>query len=395
MKFILRSSTLALALLLAFGAGFVVRGLDEVPERATAQSDDPVHTFPLLEEARGYVDQFFVKEQPTQSDVEYALIRAYLAQLEDPYTFFIEPAVAASESDALAGRYGGIGVTIQRNEMGDFVLFPYEEGPAREAGIRDGDILVEVNGAPIDPGTQLDIIRQSLRGEITEGAGVDLIVQNIEENEERAYFILFGEILEPSIIWRPLFEAPEIGYVNILRFTSRTPEEFEQAITELKTQGIQAVVLDLRNNSGGLLQESIIVAGEMLNGGVISIERRVTGEESLEDEAGGILTDLPLVLLVNNRTASASEIIAGAVQAQDRGILIGQTTFGKGSIQRIFPLADQSSIHVTTALWLTPNGMPLDGAGLVPDITMIPDENGRDVELGEAIRYLREQLAEE
>lgn len=103
------------------------------------------------------------------------------------------------------------------------------------------------------------------------------------------------------------------------------------------------------------------------------------------------MTDLPLVVLVNNGTASASEIVAGAIQANGRGILIGQQSFGKGSIQRIFTLSDNSSIHVSTALWLTPTGQTLDGQGLIPDITMIPDENGRDVELGEAIRYLRQQ----
>lgn len=391
MKFMVSGLTLFLAMCLAFLAGFLARNPESLPTPVTAQQADQ---FPLLTEAQGYVEEYYVKDQPDPKAVEYALIRAYLSQLGDPYTFFIEPAVAASESQALAGRYGGIGVDIQRNEQGDFVLYPYEDSPAARAGILSGDIIVAINSTPLDLSSTMDMVRQALRGEIVEGAGVTLLVRNIETGEERELFVPFEEILEPSVSWRTLFEAPEIGYINIMRFTNRTPEEFTQAVNELRAENIQALVLDLRNNSGGLLQESITIAGEFLDGGAVSIERRVTGESTLDDTPGGVMLDLPLVVLVNGGTASASEIVAGAIQAYDRGILIGQTTYGKGSIQRIFPLTDQSSIHVTTALWLTPDGQPLDGTGLTPDIAMIPDENGRDVELGEAIRQLRQLLAE-
>jgi carboxyl-terminal processing protease len=193
------------------------------------------------------------------------------------------------------------------------------------------------------------------------------------------------------VIWRTLVEDKNFGYIKILSFTSRTPEEFQQAVAELRDSGITGLVLDLRGNSGGLLQESLKIAGEFLDGGLLSIERRVSGENRLEDTNGGVITDLPVVVLVDNGTASAAEIVAGAIQANGRGMLIGQQTFGKGSIQRIFSLSDNSSIHVSTALWLTPAGQTLDGQGLTPDISMIPDENGRDVELGEAVRHLREQ----
>lgn len=358
-------------------------------DSATAQDGTE---FPLLNETIGYIEDFFVKDKPTDKALEYAVVRAYLQGLNDPYTFFIEPAVAASESDALAGRYGGIGVDIQRNEQGEFVLYPFADSPATRAGILEGDILLAINDSPVDLTSSMDIIRQATRGEIVEGAGVKLKVRNQNASEEREYFILFEEILVPSVTWRTLFEAPEIGYIKILSFTSRTPEEFKQAVAELRDQNIQALVLDLRGNSGGLLQESLTIAGEFLDGGILSIERRVEGENTVTDENGGVMTDLPLVVLVNNQSASASEIVAGAIQDNDRGILIGQVTYGKGSIQRIFPLSDSSSIHVSTALWLTPDGKTLDGQGLTPDITMIPDENGRDVELGEAVRTLRQQL---
>lgn len=395
MKVLLRFSGISLLFLMTFGLGFVLRG--EFEFAAAQSSDSSDSNFPLLQEAMTFVKNNFVKERPEEKDVEYALIRAYLAELDDPNTYFIEPAVAASESQSLAGRYGGIGVEVQRNENGQFVLYPFEESPATRAGIRDGDIVLFVNGTELDLQSPMDDVRQALRGEITEGAGVDLTVRNIEDAEDdiREYFILFEEILVPSMTWRPLIEAPEIGYLNISRFTSRTPEEFEQAISELRQAGVEALVLDLRDNPGGLLQESVNVAGEFFDGGTLSVERRITGESTKEDENGGLVLDLPTVVLVDNRTASASEIVAGALQARDRAILIGQKTYGKGSIQSIFPLSDDSSIHVTVALWYTPDGSVLEGAGLTPDIEMIPDENGRDVELGEAIRYIRTQYTGE
>lgn len=388
MKHTVRGVLIVALILVSFASGFVVRGIDPV----VAQIDGE---FPLLNEAIGYVEEYFVKDKPGTQEVEYALIRAYLNELDDPYSFFIEPAVAASESDALAGRYGGIGVELQRNESGDFVLFPFDDSPAARVGILSGDIIVSINGQAVDLTSTMDSVRQSLRGEIIDNAGVTLVVRNVEDPTEREYFIPFEEILVPSVIWRTLFEAPEIGYVSILSFTSRTPEEFVQAVEALRAENIQAMVLDLRGNAGGLLQESIEIAGEFFSDGLLSIERRVTGETQLSAEEGGVMLDLPIAVLVDNGTASASEIVGGAIQARGRGVLIGQETFGKGSIQRIFPLADASSIHVTTALWLTPNNQPLDGVGLVPDIPMIPDENGRDVELGEAIRYLQTQLAEQ
>jgi len=178
-----------------------------------------------------------------------------------------------------------------------------------------------------------------------------------------------------------------------MRFTSRTPTEVEEAIADLRQQGIESLVLDLRGNTGGLLQESIRVADAFLDGGVIVYERSSSGERALRGSAGGPALDLPLVVLVNHRTASGAELVAGALQDRDRALLIGQTTYGKGTVQQIFPLSDGSSLHVTSSEWFTPARQPLDRVGLTPDIVMIPDAEGRDVELDEAIRQLQSELA--
>jgi carboxyl-terminal processing protease len=205
-------------------------------------------------------------------------------------------------------------------------------------------------------------------------------------------FVPFAVINVPSVVWRVLSEDERLGYIQIMRFTARTPEEVRTALAELESASVQGLIIDMRNNTGGLLQESIEVADEFLDGGVIVYERNNRQQNAYNAKAGGEGIDLPLVVLVNRQTASGAELVAGAIQDQGRGILIGQQTYGKGTVQQIFQLSDQSSLHVTSSQWLTPGERVLDANGLQPDIAMIPDENGREVELGEAIRYLQDVI---
>jgi carboxyl-terminal processing protease len=372
----------------AFLAGFFVRDRSSV----IAQEQTGGENFPLLAEVRQLVESNYLRQVPPGKEMEYAAIRGYLGGLNDPYTFFIDPPVAQSESDVLAGQYGGIGVQVQRNEQGLFVLYPFRDGPAAAAGIRDGEILVAVNGTEIALTERLDVVDGLLRGEVGEGRGVTLTVQAPSTNETREVFVEFAVVTVPSVVWRPLAEEPTFGYIQIMRFTSRTPDELREALADLSSQDVVALVLDLRNNSGGLLHESVEVASEFLGSGVVFYERTREQEKVTEAIPGGTALDIPLVVLVNNGTASAAELVAGAIRDRGRGILIGQKTYGKGSVQLIFRLPDDSSVHITSAEWFTPSKAALDGNGLEPDITMIPAEDNRDVELGEAVRYLRQQV---
>lgn len=370
-----------------FAAGFFTRDLVDAPLFAQSSEEN----YPLLAEVETFLARYYLRQIPDETTRQYAAIRGVLGALGDSNTFFIEPIVAQSESDALAGTYGGIGVQLQRNVEGDYILFPFEDSPALKAGIQEGDRLLEVNGQPVNTAIQQDAIDQMLRGEVKPGNGVELTVRHPDEIEE-TLMIEFGVINVPSVIWRLLPEEPRIGYLHILRFTNRTPSETRQALTELREGGAQAVILDLRNNGGGLLQESVEVASEFLRDGVVLYEETNNSEKIFPVEAGGLMTDLPMVVLINQWTASAAELVAGALLDHERGILIGQKTYGKGTIQQIFELSDKSSIHVTSAEWFTPDRYALDGVGLEPTIPMIPDESGRDVELGEAIRYLQQEL---
>ncbi|MCC7447163.1 MAG: S41 family peptidase [Anaerolineae bacterium] len=389
-----RGVLVGLGIGVVFVAGFLFRGAMPgvsagLPLLATPDSE--VGSYPLLAEVQNRLNQNYLRDQPAQKQLEYAAIRGLLSALNDKYTFFVDPPVARSESNVLAGKYGGIGVQVKRDDKGNFVLYPFRDGPAAKVGVQDGDMLLQVDGKDVPLSTGQDAVDQMLRGEVKNDNGVIIRVRRDPPGEEKEFKIVFAEIEVPSVVWRTLSEEPTFGYIQIMRFTSRTPDELKTAVADLRSKNITALVLDLRNNPGGLLQESITVAGHFLGGGVVLYERTREGEKTYEAPPGGVITDLPTVVLVNQGTASAAELVAGALKDRKRAILIGQQTYGKGSVQLIFSLGDQSSLHVTTAEWFPPSKTPLDGKGIAPDIAMIPDENGRDVEIGEAIRYLRDR----
>lgn len=380
---------------LLFSMGFFFRDIVANTSRQALVFAADETEYSLLAEVQALLDEHYLRQQPPFSERQYAAIRGMLSSLSDRYTFFIPPAVARNESDALAGTYGGIGVQVTRNERGELVLYPFQDSPAQEAGIEPGDILLAVNGEAVHTGMGQDDIDRLLRGEVKDGSGVEVTIRtpSSAENGTRALFIEFGVINIPSVVWRILAEDSTIGYIQILSFTSRTPTELKDALTDLRNAQISGLVLDLRNNSGGLLQESIAVADEFLDSEVIVYERNNQRERTFTGKPGGLATDLPLVILVNGGTASASELVAGALRDNGRGLIVGQKSFGKGTVQQIFALSDQSAVHITSAEWLTPARHQLEENGLEPDIIMIPDATGRDVELGEALRQVRQMIA--
>ncbi len=182
---------------------------------------------------------------------------------------------------------------------------------------------------------------------------------------------------------------PDIGIIAIGRFSSRTHDEFRRAYQELVGKGVTQVILDLRDDSGGLLDASIAVAGEFLDGGVVAFERRRNGGEHEFPAAGrGLAAGIPMAVLVNHGTASAAEIVAGALMDRNRAPLIGEKTYGKGSVQLVFDLPDGSSVHVTAARWYTPLHTPIDGVGLTPTIQTSPRDGPKDPPLDRAVEYL-------
>jgi carboxyl-terminal processing protease len=196
----------------------------------------------------------------------------------------------------------------------------------------------------------------------------------------------------PSVTWHIVADDPPLGYIQVSLFTGRTPDELKAALAELNSHNVQALILDLRGNTGGLLQESIQVANAFVGSGTLVFEDDKQGEQAFNAQSNAVLTNLPLAVLVNDHTASGAELVAGAIQDTQRGVLIGQKTYGKGTVQEIFPLSDGSSLHVTAAAWLTPNHHALDTVGLQPDIPLDVDAQGRDLELAAAVKYLEPKV---
>jgi len=338
------------------------------------------------------VEEQFYGGVPSSAPITYGAIKGSLAALNDPYTLFLEPEPAAQEKADLEGQFGGIGAYVQRDEAGNVILEPMRGQPAEQAGLIKGDILVKINDQDVLPEMTTEQVVALIRGEI--GTEVILGIKREGQEEVIELTVVRAAIETPSVNWIVLEQDPTIGYVQLTGFTERSNEELNQAFDELAAQGAKSYILDLRNNGGGLLDTAVNVASQFLRSGVVLKEdRQNEGERVYEVRPGGKLLDQPLVVLVNGGTASASEIVAGALQDYKRAPLIGEKTFGKGSVQLIYELSDRSRLHVTVAKWFTPNDNLIDQVGLKPDIEVLITEEdraaGRDPQLERAVEFLQ------
>ena len=370
----------------SYAAGFGTHWWLNKDSPTTEEADH----FTVFWEAWHLLERDFYGQLPTPQQLTYGAIRGVLTTLDDPYTTFVEPKPRRLEKDDLRGSFGGIGAWVSKLEDGAIVLKPMDDKPAQRVGILEGDIVIQVDDQEITPDMSLEDVILLIRGPV--GSVVKLTISRADYPEPLVFEITREKVETPTVTWRLLDEGRGLGYVSISLFTERTDKELETALKELNAQGITHLVLDLRNNSGGLLQTAIDVASQFLPDGLVLYEQRRDQEEkSYSVRQGGKATDIPLVVLVNAGTASASEIVAGAIQDSDRGILVGENTFGKGSVQLVYDLSDQSSLHVTVAHWFTPNRHEITGNGLTPDIVVpLTEEDraqGKDPQLDRAITY--------
>ncbi len=370
------------------GAGYAVHNfvVDDQP------TGEEVESLALYWEVWHRVEEQFLGEIPEGPASTYGAIKGSLATLDDPYTIFIEPEPASQEKAQLEGQFGGIGAFVRRDEAGGVILEPMRDRPAEEAGLKNDDRLIAVDGVSILPEMTTDEIVLLIRGEV--GTEVVLTVER-EDVEAPIDITIERAIIEtPSAYWRILEQDPTIGYVQLTSFTERSNDELNQAFDELTEQGAESYVLDFRGNGGGLLETAVDVASQFLREGVVLRENRKNeGNRVYDVRGGGKALDQPLALLVDGGTASASEIVAGALQDHNRATLIGEKTFGKGSVQLIYELSDSSRLHVTVAKWFTPESNAIDGVGLIPDIEVLISEddraNGLDSQLERAISFLQ------
>lgn len=336
-------------------AGYLVRMSTEAPPP----------TFSLLSEAHELVIGNYLDELPEEIDLQRGMIHGMVARLGDPFTTYVEPSSNELQQNNLAGRFGGIGATLSIDNDGRALLLPFSEGPAIDAGITTSVFLLEIDGIPIVPGMVPDEIIALIRGPV--GSTVNLTLQDLAQDADPYELELVREEIEIPSVTSSIID--DIGLMRIERFSGRTPSEVSAAYAEFERGSVKAMIIDLRGNTGGLLDSATDVASYFLEEGVVLKERERNGVERVHEvKFPGQATTLPLVVLIDHQTASASEVLASALRDNGRGILIGETTYGKGSVQSILALSDGSSLHVTIARWLTPLGESIDGLGLAPDL---------------------------
>jgi len=338
----------------------------------------------LLRQAHDILLDNTILAVPEDPALEYGMIEGMLAALEDPYTYFVEPAAHEVQSDQFAGSFGGIGARLARDTEMNWRLYPLPDSSALAAGIKDGDMLIAVDQLAVTSETDETTLLAALRGPVDEE--VTLIIQR--NGGERTFTIQRQEVALPSVTWNALPEAPHIGMLQINRIADSTAEEIQNGLTDLTAQDVEAVILDLRNNGGGLVDAAVDIARLFLDDGEILHQQfKDQDEQIFRVEEPGLYTNLPLVVLVNGNTASSAEIVAGVLKGHQRAEIIGAPTYGKTTIQYIFDLLDDSSIHVTSGeWWISGVNFPLQ-----PDIMISEDPTGIHA-LKAAIEVLENQI---
>jgi carboxyl-terminal processing protease len=317
-----------------------------------------------------------------------AAIRGMVASL-DPYSAYLDGEEYDEIKISSSGRYSGVGIEISIEDEQVVVIAPFDGSPAALAGIRSGDVIVTIDGVPVNSSTMSDTIGR-MRG--AEGSSVKIGIMR-EGNAEPLLFTLKRSRVDLHSVRAELLE-PGFGYLRISQFSETTGDDLGLALKDLRKRNgapLKGLVLDMRDNPGGVLEAAVAVADAFLEGGVIVTAKGRTPDSKFEMDAtpGDALNGAPIIVLVNGGTASAAEIVAGALKDHHRAKLMGRTTFGKGSVQTIMPLADDRAIKLTTSLYYTPSGVSINHRGIAPDIELARDPKAPVVALPEAATLLQ------
>ncbi len=327
------------------------------------------------------------------TELTYWAANGVIRRLGDRYTMLLPPKIAEDFRIDMESSFEGIGALVEpvdeEKGTGVRIVHPFQNSPAEKAGLRSGDEVLAVDGQDVTD-MLLDEAVSLIRGPA--GSQVTLTIKRDEQEP-------FDVTITRARVDIPVLESKmledQILYVKLYEFSDPSKDKMEEALKQGLKEGARAVILDLRGNPGGRLDRAIQIASMFIKEGVIVKE---TGKRNLEHQATGDLIvpeDVPMVVLVDGGSASASEIVAGALQDYKRAILIGEQTFGKGSVQTLFDLDDGSMLRVTSAHWYTPKGRQINGKGLRPDLVVSPSlDTNEDLQLDAAIEYLKKQLAQ-
>ena len=326
--------------------------------------------FALIAEAWDLLhEQYVGKDTLDDRELAYGAIDGLTEAVGDTgHTLFMSPEERAARSDALSGSYVGIGVQVGESASGlPEVLGVFRDSPADEAGLVPGDVIVGVDGRST-AGRTLDDVIEWIRGEA--GTPVELTVRDGESGPERTIRMVRADVEIDAVSWT-IVPGSTTGFLRIEQFSNGVADSVVTALDELRAAGADRLILDLRGNPGGYVGEAVGTASQFLASGTVFIERNAQGEEKANEATpGGRWTDLPLVVLVDEGSASASEIVSGALQDHGRATVIGATTFGTGTVLGEFALSDGSALRIGTVEWLTPDGRRIWHEGIEPDIAV-------------------------
>jgi carboxyl-terminal processing protease len=383
------------------GSGTGIRGLlNPTSSNPTTTTDtgtpsDLANLFKPFWQTWQIVHDSYVDQPVDDTLLMQGAIRGLLAALDDPHTSYMDPKMYALEEQSLAGEYEGIGAYIDTTGEYVKIIAPITGSPAEAAGLKAGDEIIGIDGKDMT-GVSGEEVHAKVLGPA--GTTVTLTIRREGLDEPFDVTITRAKIVVPSVESRML-EGENLGYVRINIFGDDTATELRSQLRELLKNNPDGLVLDLRGNGGGYLDTAIEVVSEFVDKGVVVYEEYGDGtRDSYNIKAGGLATKIPLVVLVDEGTASASEITAGAIQDYGRGKLVGTTTYGKGSVQTWVALEnDQGAIRVTIARWLTPKGRQINEVGIEPDyVVKFTDEDikaQKDVQLDKAIEVLKGLIA--
>lgn len=313
-------------------------------------------------------------------------IDGMVKSLNDPHSNYLSPKMYKTLMEQTEGSFAGIGVVMgMDNEQKIHIVGIMENSPGQKAGLQEGDEILAVDGVPV---TQMafDEVAAHVRGQ----AGTDVVLTIMRDNTNQDITITRDNIKLKTVGHKMLDN--NIGYIQIVSFSEDTANEFNEAYNDLKNQGMKALVLDLRNNPGGLLTTCVEIAKKLVpKGEIVSIVDKQGNKETYSSSLEA--PEYPLVVLINKNSASASEILSGAIQDTKAGTIIGNTSYGKGSVQTILPMFEDDAVKLTIAKYYTPSGRSIDGTGITPDIEINLDENATsDTQLDKALEFLKAQL---
>lgn len=393
-------------------AGFLGRVLTEPDSMAVVgTTTEPADTRPaaiseadflILDEILQILESDFVDADAV--DAEYlhaAAIDGIFEALGDPHSTYIEPTTYQLSRDDFSGAFQGIGATVEKPPESEYIVIvrPLPDTPTEAAGILNGDAILEVDGEDAS-GWTVDEGVLRIRG--PQGTPVELLIRHPDGTEE-LITIVRDEIQVSSVTTTTLKDADDndvtdIGYVYISQFTRRSPDELQQIIEELEASGVSGIILDVRLNPGGLLVETTQIADMFLDEGIIVIQVDREGNEQVASARAGQVTELPIVLLQDEFSASGSELLAAALQENGRATIMGTDSFGKGTVNHVRELSNGGAVYVSIARWLTPDRNLIEGRGVIPDIvvefTLEDIEAQRDIQVERAIEFLREAAAQ-